>query len=71
MIVCYLMSDDISVCVESYDLMNCEKLTREEIRANFHDFRYLSSVEDPNIMREFVRYEDVVKLINKMQNDYN
>lgn len=48
-----------------------KKLTREEIRASFHDFRYLSSVEDPNIMREFVRYEDVVKLINKMQNDYN
>ena len=47
------------------------KLTREEIRANFNDFRYLSSVEDPNIMCEFVRYEDVVKLINKMQNDYN
>lgn len=48
-----------------------KKLTREEIRANFYDFRYLSSVEEPHIMREFVRYEDVVKLINKMQNDYN
>ena len=48
-----------------------KKLTREEIRANFNDFRYLSSVEDPNIMREFVRYEDVVKLINKMQNNDN
>ena len=47
------------------------KLTREDIRANFHDFRYLSSVDEPHIMREFVRYEDVVKLINKMQNDYN
>lgn len=47
------------------------KLTREEIRANFNDFRYLSSVEEPNIMREFVRYEDVVKLINKIQNNYN
>ena len=46
------------------------KLTREEIRANFNDFRYLSSVEDPNIMREFVRYEDVIKLINKIQNNY-
>ena len=48
-----------------------KKLTREEIRANFNDFRYLSSLEGPNIMREFVRYEDVVKLINKMQNNYN
>ena len=47
------------------------KLTREEIRTNFNDFRYLSSVEEPHIMREFVRYEDAVKLINKMQNDYN
>ena len=48
-----------------------KKLTREEIRANFHDFRYLSSVDEPHIMSEFVRYEDVVKLSNKMQNDYN
>ena len=48
-----------------------KKLTREEIRANFNDFRYLSSVKEPYIMREFVRYEDVVKLINKIQNDYN
>ena len=47
------------------------KLTREEIRANFNDFRYLSSVEEPNIMREFDRYEADLKLINKMQNDYN
>ena len=48
-----------------------KKITREEIRENFHDFRYLSSVDEPHIMREFVRYEDVVNLINKMQNDDN
>ena len=47
------------------------KVTREEIGANFDDFRYLSSVEDPNSMRELVRYKDVVKLINKMKNEYN
>lgn len=48
-----------------------KNLTREEIRNNFSDFRYLSTYDNPNIMYEFVRYKDVIKLINMLQNDNN
>ena len=34
---------------------------REYVRKHFSDFRYLSSTEEPNILREFVRYEEVIK----------
>ena len=32
---------------------------REDVRKHFSDFRYLSSTTEPNILREFVRYEEV------------
>lgn len=38
------------------------------IREYFTDFRYLSSIDEPNIMREFVRYEEVKELIDKIIN---
>ena len=33
---------------------------RDYVRKYFSDFRYLSSTEEPGIMREFVRYEEVI-----------
>ena len=33
---------------------------REYIRKYFSDFRYLFSTEEPKIIREFVRYEEVI-----------
>lgn len=38
------------------------------IREYFTDFRYLSSSDEPHIMREFVRYEEVKELIDKIIN---
>ena len=35
---------------------------RDYVRKYFSDFRYLSSTEEPGIMREFVRYEEVINL---------
>ena len=35
MIVCYLMSDDIGVHVESYDLMNYEKTNKRRDTSKF------------------------------------
>ena len=33
---------------------------RDYVRKYFSDFRYLSSTEEPEIIREFVRYEEVI-----------
>lgn len=53
---------------EVYDAVTATlpKLSREDIRKHFNDFRYLASTDEPNICREFVRYEDVVKLVNEI-----
>lgn len=34
---------------------------KEYIRKHFSDFRYLSSTTEPDILQEFVKYEEVVK----------
>jgi len=38
----------------------------EFIRKYFTDFRYLSSSKEPDIYREFVRYDEVVCLLKHM-----
>ena len=38
---------------------------REYVRKYFSDFRYLSSDAEPNILREFVRYEEVINFIEQ------
>ena len=38
---------------------------REYIRKYFSNFRYLSSTEEPEIIREFVRYEEVINFIEQ------
>ena len=38
---------------------------REYVRKYFSDFRYLSSTEEPKIIREFVRYEEVINFIKQ------
>ena len=38
---------------------------KEYIRKYFSDFRYLSSTEEPKIIREFVRYEEVINFIEQ------
>ena len=35
----------------------------------FSDFRYLSSTEEPEIIREFVRYEEVIKFAEQFGED--
>ena len=45
-----------------------KKLTSEEIRNNFYDFRYLSTCDNPNIMYEFVRYEILLSFRRSLQN---
>ena len=42
---------------------------REYIRKYFSDFRYLSSDAEPNILREFVRYEEVIKFAKQFGED--
>ena len=41
---------------------------RDYVRKHFSDFRYLSSTEEPEIMREFVRYEEVIDFIEQHLN---
>lgn len=38
---------------------------REYIRKYFSDFRYLSSTKEPEIIREFVRYDEVINFIEQ------
>lgn len=45
-------------------------MNRDKIREYFSDFRYLASTDEPNILREFVRYEDVVKMINELEKQW-
>ena len=42
---------------------------REYIRKYFSDFRYLSSDAEPDILREFVRYEEVIKFAKQFGED--
>ena len=42
---------------------------REYVRKYFSDFRYLSSDVEPNILREFVRYEEVIKFAKQFGED--
>lgn len=43
------------------------RMDRKEIRKHFDDFRYLASTEKPHIIQEFVKYEDVVKLVDEIE----
>lgn len=38
---------------------------REYVRKYFSDFRYLPSTAEPDILREFVRYEEVIDFIEQ------
>lgn len=38
---------------------------REYIRKYFSDFRYLPSTKEPEIIREFVRYDEVINFIEQ------
>ena len=38
---------------------------REYVRKYFSDFRYLSSDAKPEILREFVRYDEVIDFIEQ------
>ena len=42
---------------------------RDYVRKYFSDFRYLSSTEEPKIMREFVRYEEVINFAEQFSKD--
>ena len=42
---------------------------RDYVRKYFSDFRYLSSTEEPGIMREFVRYEEVIDFAEQFGKD--
>ena len=42
---------------------------REYVRKYFSDFRYLSSNAEPNILREFVRYEEVINFAKQFSED--
>ena len=42
---------------------------RDYVRKYFSDFRYLSSTEEPDILREFVRYEEVIKFAEQFGED--
>ena len=42
---------------------------REYVRKYFSDFRYLSSNAEPDILREFVRYEEVIKFAEQFGED--
>lgn len=42
---------------------------RDYIRKYFSDFRYLSSTEEPKILREFVRYDEVINFAEQFGED--
>ena len=42
---------------------------RDYVRKYFSDFRYLSSTEEPKILREFVRYDEVVDFAEQFSED--
>lgn len=42
---------------------------RDYVRKYFSDFRYLSSTEEPEIIREFVRYEEVINFAEQFGKD--
>lgn len=42
---------------------------RDYVHKYFSDFRYLSSTEEPGIMREFVRYEEVINFAEQFGKD--
>lgn len=42
---------------------------RDYVRKYFSDFRYLSSTEEPEIIREFVRYEEVIDFAKQFSKD--
>ena len=42
---------------------------REYVRKYFSDFRYLSSDAEPEILREFVRYEEVIDFVEQFSKD--
>ena len=42
---------------------------RDYVRKYFSDFRYLSSTEEPEIIREFVRYEEVIDFAEQFGKD--
>ncbi len=42
---------------------------REYVRKYFSDFRYLSSDAEPEILREFVRYEEVINFAEQFGKD--
>ena len=42
---------------------------REYVRKYFSDFRYLSSDAEPNILREFVRYGEVINFAEQFDKD--
>lgn len=42
---------------------------REYVRKYFSDFRYLSSTKDPEIIQEFVRYEEVIDFAEQFSKD--
>ena len=42
---------------------------REYVRKYFSNFRYLSSDAEPEILREFVRYEEVIDFVEQFGKD--
>ena len=42
---------------------------RDYVRKYFSDFRYLSSTKEPEIIREFVRYEEVIDFAEQFSKD--
>ena len=42
---------------------------RDYVRKYFSDFRYLSSNAEPHILREFVRYEEVINFAKQFSED--
>ena len=42
---------------------------RDYVRKYFSNFRYLSSTEEPEILREFVRYEEVINFAEQFGKD--
>ena len=42
---------------------------RDYVRKYFSDFRYLPSTAEPDILREFVRYEEVIKFAEQFGKD--
>lgn len=46
-----------------------ELALRDYVRKYFSDFRYLPSAAEPDILREFVRYEEVIKFAEQFGED--